>query len=54
MDLLSLRNSLLLYRALKKERAPEVYISLEGFDYYAKEYRHFLLDSESKHVLPQP
>jgi len=27
-DLLSLRNSLLLYRALKKERVSEAYISL--------------------------
>lgn len=31
-DVLSLRNSLLLYRALKKERLAECYVSLEAFD----------------------
>ena len=54
MDMLSLRNTLLLFKALKKERAPEVYISLEGFEYYAKEYPHFLLDNTFKHIRPQP
>jgi len=54
MDLLSLRNTLLLFKALKKERAPEVYFSLVGFEYYVKEYPHFLLDSNFKHIRPQP
>mmetsp|Transcript_24091 Transcript_24091/g.32299 ORF Transcript_24091/g.32299 Transcript_24091/m.32299 type:complete len:236 (+) Transcript_24091:229-936(+) len=53
-DLLSIRNSLLLFQAMKKERHREVFISLEAFDAYRDQYRHFLLDSERQHLCPQP
>ena len=53
-DLLSLRNSLFLYRALKKERCAEVYVSLEGFDHYEVTYKHFLRDNELKFFTPRP
>mgnify|MGYP001001331279 CR=1 FL=1 len=45
-DLLSLRNSLLLYKALSRERHREVFFSLEAFDGFEKTYRHFLLGSD--------
>ncbi len=44
-DLLSLRNSLFLFKALTKERHREVYISLKGFDSFKESYEHYLLDS---------
>ena len=43
-DLLSLRNSLLLFRAIKKERHSEIFISLEAFDTFESKYKHFLLN----------
>ena len=51
-DVLSLRNSLLLFKALKKERCAECYISLQAFDHYAVNYKHFLRDSDRKPLKP--
>ena len=44
LDLLSLRNSLLFFKALKKERVMETYISLQAFDHYRSNYRQFIRD----------
>lgn len=53
-DLLSIRNSLLFFRALAKERHREVYISLKSFEFIQSNYRHFLLDNNKQHLCPQP
>ena len=53
-DLLSLRNALLLYKALKLERLREVDISLHGFDKFVKYYKHFCLDQKGELFIPRP
>ena len=53
-DLLSLRNSVLLFRALVKERHREVFISLQAFEEYRETYPHYVLNSERQHLRPQP
>ena len=52
LDLLSLRNSLLLYKALKKERVSECYISLDAFDNLVGRYNHFLRDDTQTPLEP--
>lgn len=53
-DLLSLRNALLLYKALKLERLRELDICLHGFDKFVKYYKHFCLDQKQELFIPRP
>ena len=53
-DLISLRNSILLYNALKKERLRECDLSICGFDKIEKLYQHHCLGSDGQYIIPQP
>ena len=53
-DLLSLRNALLLYKALKLERLRELDICIRGFDKFIKYYEHFCLDQKGNLYIPRP
>jgi hypothetical protein len=52
-DLLSLRNALLIYMALKNERCKEVDFCFDGFEHFQKHYSHFLRDSNGELVKPK-
>ena len=53
-DLLSLRNALLLYKALKLERLREMDICIDGFDKMPRYYRHFCLDDKGQLMVARP
>ena len=44
LDYLSMRNAVLLFKALKKERLREMDLSICGFDKIAEKYKHHCLD----------
>ena len=47
-DLLSIKNSILLFKALKKERVREMDFCIDGFDKFQTYYKHFLLGPTRK------
>ena len=53
-DFLSLRNAVLLFKALKKERLREMDLSICGFDKIEKHYRHHCLDANRQFIIPRP
>jgi len=53
-DLLSLRNALLLFKALKNERIREMDLCIDGFDKFQKYYYHHLIDADNKLFVPRP
>lgn len=53
-DYLSLRNSILLFKALRKERLREVDLSICGFDKLDVNYKHHCLDQNRQHIIPRP
>ena len=53
-DFLSMRNALMLFRALKKERLREMDLSICGFDKIVKHYKHHCIDSTGKFIIARP
>lgn len=53
-DLISFRNSILLYNALKKERLRECDLSICGFDKIQRQYQYHCLDSQGNFIIPKP
>lgn len=53
-DYLSLRNAILLFKALKKERLRELDLSICGFDKLDVNYKHHCLDQNRQHIIPRP
>jgi hypothetical protein len=53
-DLISLRNGLLLYKALRKERVREMDICFDGFTHFKKHYQHFCRDSDFRPLIEKP
>jgi len=51
-DLISIRNTLALYKALTNERHRDCFISLEGFDAFKEKYPYYILNSERQHTTP--
>ena len=52
-DLLSLRNALLIYMALKNERCREMDFCFDGFEHFRNQYPHFCRDSSGELVQPK-
>ena len=53
-DLISLRNSLLLYKAVKAERLREIDICIDGFDKFMRYYKHFCIDAKGQLMVQRP
>ena len=54
LDFLSMRNAMLLFKALKKERLREMDLSICGFDKIKKNYRHHCLNESNEYIVPRP
>lgn len=52
-DLLSLRNALLIYMALKNERCREIDFCFDGFEHFQKHYPHFCRNSSKDIFKPK-
>lgn len=53
-DLISIRNALLLYKVLKKERIREMDICIDAFDVFEVKYKHFCLNHERANIIAKP
>lgn len=52
-DLLSLRNALLIYMALKNERCREIDFCFDGFEHFQKHYPHYCRDASRELITPK-